>query len=104
MKSEKQLNIEHYDHFCRDQKIKKFYQSAQWRQVKEMKLARNPCCETCEQAEAGRTVKADMVHHILKLTTPEGWEHRLDITFLSSACHACHNQIESEMEKDVNKQ
>ncbi len=102
MKAEKHVKREFYDRFCRDREIKKFYQSAAWRKVKEMKLARDPCCQACEQAE--RTVKADMVHHLLKLTTPEGWEHRLDMTFLLSMCHPCHNQVESEMEKDANKQ
>lgn len=101
MKSERDLKREYYDRFYRDPETKKFYQSAQWRKVKEMKLAMSPCCQACEQAEV--TVKADVVHHIFKITTPYGWEHRLDMTFLLSVCHPCHNGIESEIEKEGNR-
>ena len=90
---------EFYDRFCRDPEIKRFYHSAQWQKVKTMKLNRAPCCETC--AQAGRdAVPADLCHHSLKITTPEGWAHRLDMDFLVSVCHSCHNQIEGEMDRE----
>ena len=98
MKSEKQLKHELYDRFYRDQESKKFYQSAQWRKVKEMKLARDPLCETCLQA--GKTVEANMVHHMIPIK--EG-KKKVDLDFLVSLCHACHNAVESEMGRDANK-
>ena len=100
MKIIKHLKTEFYDRFCRDKESKRFYQSAQWRAVKEMKLARDPLCETCLQA--GRdAVKADVVHHMIPI---KKGTKKVDLDFLVSLCHACHNQIESEMEKDANKQ
>lgn len=95
MKSVKRLKTEYYDHFCRDPESRKFYQSALWRKVKEMKLNANPLCETCEQANS--TVKADMVHHMIPI---KKGTKKLDLDFLVSLCHACHNAIESEIEKD----
>ena len=88
-----------YDKFYRDKKSKTFYQSAQWRAVKEMKLNRDPLCETCLQT--GRTVKADMVHHMIPV---KKGTKKLELDFLVSLCHACHNQIETEIEKEGNKQ
>ena len=99
MKSVKHIKRDFYDRFYRDQESKKFYQSAQWRKVKEIKLSRDPLCETCLQAE--RTVKADMVHHLIPI---KKGTKKLDLNFLVSLCHPCHNQIETEMEKDGNKQ
>jgi 5-methylcytosine-specific restriction protein A len=101
VRSDKRIKREFYDRFCRDKEIKKFYQSAAWRHLRDLKLACDPLCQACKQA--GRTVVADLPHHLLKITTPEGWEHRLDIAFLISVCHPCHNQIETEMEKDAHK-
>lgn len=98
MDAYKHIKREYYDRFYRDQESKKFYQSAQWRKVKEMKLARDPCCQACEQA--GLTVKADMVHHLIPIK--KGTKN-LDLDFLVSLCHPCHNAVESEMEKERNR-
>lgn len=43
------------------------------------------------------TVKADIVHHIIPI---KQGKHALDINYLVSLCHACHNKIETEIEKD----
>jgi 5-methylcytosine-specific restriction protein A len=99
MKSERQLKHELYDRFYRDQESKKFYQSAQWRKVKEMKLARDPLCETCHQV--GKVTVATIVHHMIPIKKRVKKVH---LDFLVSLCHACHNQIETEMEKEGNRQ
>lgn len=99
MKSEKQLKHELYDRFYRDKRSKKFYQSAQWKRLKEWKLARDPLCEACLQA--GRTSVADVVHHLIPVK--KGTKN-LDLDFLVSLCHACHNAVEREMERDANRQ
>ena len=88
-----------YDRFYRDKESKKFYQSAQWRKLKEMKLARDPLCETCHQV--GKVTVAKIVHHMIPIR--KGTK-KVDLDFLVSLCHACHNQIESEMERGANKQ
>ncbi len=98
MKAEKQIKRDYYDRFYRDKESKKFYQSAQWRKVKEMKLAMSPCCQACEQA--GKTVKADVVHHLIPI---KKGVKKVDMDFLVSLCHPCHQSIESEMRKEGNK-
>ena len=97
MKSAKHFKREHYDKFYRDQESKKFYKSELWERAKRMKLASHPLCETCLQA--GHTVKAVMVHHMIPI---KKGTKKLDLDFLVSLCHPCHNQIESEMEKEGN--
>lgn len=86
---------EHYDRFVRDPESRAFYQSARWRKVRAMKLAANPLCETCEQA--GRAVPADVVHHLFPLR--DNPEKALRLEYLVSLCHACHNAVETELER-----
>lgn len=97
-KANKHIRREYYDCFYRDKESKKFYQSAQWRKVKKMKLDRDPLCET--HLQAGETVAADMVHHMIPI---KKGTKEVDLDFLVSLCHACHNQIETEMEKERNR-
>jgi len=92
---EKRLNSEFYDKFCRDKESKRFYHSTQWSKIKGMKLSQDPLCECCSQA--GRVTKADVVHHMIPI---KKGTKRLDLDFLVSLCHACHNAIESEMERE----
>ncbi len=91
---------EHYDKFVRDKDSKRFYDSARWKKAKTMKLNRNPCCESCQQE--GRVTPADVVHHLLPVNKSSG--RNLDLNYLVSLCHACHNQVESEMDKDRRKE
>ena len=98
MRSEKHFKRQYYDKFYRNEESKKFYKSALWLKVKRMKLARDPLCETCKQA--GRVVEADVVHHLVPL---KKGIHNLDMSLLVSLCHCCHNQVESEMEKEEKK-
>lgn len=95
MKTTKQLRRELYDKFYRDQETKKFYQSAQWRKVKEMKLRRDPLFESC--AQANKTTAAEMVHHLIPIRKGT-W--KLDLVFLVSLCASCHQKVESEIKKD----
>ena len=95
MKSAKQIKREHYNRFYRDRESAKFYKSALWLKTKELKLSRDPLCETCRQA--GRTVVAQMVHHLIPV---KKGTRNLDLNFLVSLCYACHNAVETEMEKE----
>lgn len=97
MKSIKQIKRSHYDKYTRDPEGIKFYHSAAWLSIRDRKLELNPLCEACEQE--GKTVKADMVHHSIPITNKN---YALDIRFLVSLCNACHNRIETEIEKDRN--
>jgi 5-methylcytosine-specific restriction enzyme A len=95
MKSVSQIKRQYYDRFARDPEARKFYQSSAWQRVRDMKLRRDPLCEACKQA--GRDVMAEMVHHLIPI---KRGTHNLDMTFLVSLCHRCHNAVESEMEQE----
>lgn len=67
-----------------------FYHSTQWRNTRKHKLMVQPLCEVC--ARQGRMTTADMVHHIIELRSPNGWEKRLELDNLESICYECHNK------------
>lgn len=69
-----------------------FYHSNGWRKVRKAKLLEQPLCEVC--AREGRMTRADMIHHIIELRSPNGWQHRLDMNNLESICYSCHNKEE----------
>jgi 5-methylcytosine-specific restriction protein A len=91
----KKIRRQHYDKFYRDPQSRKFYNSAQWKKAKEMKLARDPLCEICRQE--GRTTLAQVAHHLFPV---KKGERKLELDFLVSLCHEHHNRVETEMEKD----
>jgi 5-methylcytosine-specific restriction enzyme A len=95
MESSKQQQIRHYDRYKRDPQSKKFYDSTEWRKVRKMKLSRDPLCEVCLQV--GRCVMADMVHHSIPVKSDR---ERLNMAYLVSLCHGCHNKVEGEIEKE----
>jgi len=97
MKSVRQIKQRHYDKYDRYKESQKFYHSSAWKSAREMKLRQNPLCECCQQA--GKTVKAAMVHHSVPVMNEE---YRLDIRFLVSLCHSCHNRIETEIDREKN--
>lgn len=92
------LSRQQYDRFTRDRDSRRFYQSQSWQKTRQLKLAASPLCETCLQN--GITKKADVVHHTVSV---KKGTHNLTIEYLISLCHACHNAIESEIEKDAAK-
>ena len=95
MKASNKLRHKHYDRFNRDKDSQKFYHSAAWQSVRDRKLALNPLCEACEQA--GRVTVAKVVHHSIPV---KDGTHKLELRYLVSLCHACHNKIETEIEND----
>ena len=83
-----------YDEHVRDQRSREFYNSSEWRAIRQYKLNLNPLCEICSLNDVVEAT--DLIHHILPINTPEGWKHRLDLAFLQSLCLACHNKVEAE--------
>jgi 5-methylcytosine-specific restriction protein A len=82
-----------YDLYCRDPESKKFYDSAEWKRAREIKLNANPLCELCARF-------AEHVHH--KIPVKEATrEQRLDQRFLVSLCAGCHSKIEAEARKEA---
>jgi 5-methylcytosine-specific restriction endonuclease McrA len=59
-----------------------------WHKVREMKLRRDPLCEDC--TAEGRTVKAEMVHHL------DGNARHNDLENLVSLCTVCHGRRHSK--------
>lgn len=85
----------HYDKYLRDKDSQRFYHSAAWQSARDKKLQLNPLCEACEQA--GRVTVAKVVHHSIPV---KDGTHKLELKFLVSLCHACHNKIETEIDID----
>lgn len=77
----------------RDPKYKEFYNSKEWRMLKEKKLLDVQYrCERCEKL-------ATEVHHIEFIQTLKGWERRLDYTNLEALCVDCHNFRHNRFQK-----
>lgn len=65
---------------------------ADWRKVRDHKLAIDPLCEVC--LDEGRPTPASVVHHDRPIRTHP--ELRLVLSNLVSCCDACHREIEKE--------
>ena len=77
----------------RDPKYKQFYNSNEWKILKEKKLQDEQYrCERCEKL-------AVEVHHIKYIQTEEGWPLRLDYDNLEALCIDCHNYRHSRFQK-----
>ena len=76
---------------CRMDKAEQgLYQSAQWRKLRALKLARDPLCEPCLKADWIKP--AELVHHrqpIKQGGDPFAWDN------LESICVSCHNKAET---------
>jgi 5-methylcytosine-specific restriction protein A len=81
-----------YDRTSRDPESKRLYDSAVWRKLRRVKLARDPLCEMCR--EEGRVVAASHVHHRVEIR--DNRELALDIDNLVSLCHSHHSQIHAQ--------
>lgn len=75
-------------------KLNRFYRSYQWRKLKEEK--RKDILYQCEVCNSlGGIGFCDEVHHVLKVTTPKGWEARFDYDGLLGVCVMHHKEIEN---------
>lgn len=82
----------------------KFYNSSEWKLLKEKYLQDQQYrCEKCEKLHQSnptyRRKVATEVHHIKWLSTPEGWERRLDYTNLMALCHVHHDEQHERFQK-----
>lgn len=82
----------------RDPKYKQFYNSNEWKILKEKKLQDEQYqCERCNSK--GKINLATEVHHIKYIQTEEGWELRLEYGNLEALCIDCHNYRHSRFQK-----
>jgi 5-methylcytosine-specific restriction protein A len=85
---EKHTKQERHDYDARrqDDPQRKIYCSARWRRLRAAKLAADPLCERCKQADI--LEGASDVHHIKDIRDggdPWDWGN------LASLCHRCHS-------------
>ena len=79
--------------------LTKFYQSLQWRKLRQYHITRNPLCTQC--TKSGLTVVADVVDHIIEIRDDP--TKRLDSENLQSLCHSCHNNKTVAVRNQRNK-
>lgn len=77
----------HYDKYRRDQKSKSFYDSVEWRKVRQVVLIRdNYLCQDC--LDNNKITPYDVVDHIIPIRVD--WSLRLELTNLRPLCYSCH--------------
>lgn len=71
----------------RDKKYVRFYNSIEWRMLKDKYMADHQYkCERCKAI-------ATEVHHVDPIQTETGWGRRLDYSNLMNLCGRCHNKV-----------
>lgn len=83
-----------YNRFRRDQKIKEFRASAEWRRIRAAVIERDNGTDQYVLHTTGALRPGFSVHHILPLSTPEGWEARLSMDNLITLSDDTHSSIE----------
>lgn len=77
----------------KDPKYRKFYNSNDWKLLKNKKMQDSKYqCERCKKL-------AVEVHHIKPIQTEEGWVQRLDYDNLEALCLECHNFRHNRFQK-----
>lgn len=85
-----------YDENKRDSGLRKFYASAEWKKLRQLKLQQSPMCEICYSQ--GKISKANIVDHVRPIKEyPDG---KLDISNLQSVCMSCHSRKTRNEEAD----
>lgn len=72
-----------------------WYSSRRWHGLRRMQLAKQPCCERCD--ERGITTAATVVHH--KQRHEGNRELFFDPNNLASSCAECHDVDEQRIER-----
>ena len=94
----RKANTKRYNSVVRHNRYNKeytaFYNSTQWRKLRQQVLMRdNYLCQHC-LAEGVVNDKNLIVHHIVELK--DDWSKRLDMENLEAVCFSCHNKIHSK--------
>jgi len=86
-----------YDDNRRNKIHHKFYNSKEWKQVRELVMSQHAgLCKQCSENDID--TKADVVDH--KIPLARSWEDRIKRSNLQPLCHNCHNKKTS---KDLTK-
>ncbi len=89
-----------YDAHCRNQKSKRFYNSAQWKAARAAVLARDAGIDIYLYIMERRVVPADTVHHIIEVAEDDS--KRCDMDNLISISERTHSML-SVAYKDAEK-
>lgn len=98
----KQQSMSRYNK-TRDKKYKTFYNSKDWKLLKEAYKTKHPYCELCQE-EAKKQNKytiqiTEEIHHKEPIQTPTGWLRRLEWSNLIALCHIHHNIMHDRFKK-----
>lgn len=98
----KQQSMSRYNK-TRDKKYKTFYNSKDWKLLKEAYKTKHPYCELCQE-EAKKQNKytiqiTEEIHHKEPIQTPTGWLRRLEWSNLIALCHIHHNITHDRFKK-----
>ena len=83
-----------YNRFRRDKKIAAFRASAEWRAMRQQIIERDNGTDQYVLHTTGALRPGFSVHHILPLSTPDGWERRTDPSNLITLSDDTHSSIE----------
>ena len=90
-KCRQRFQYHEYDMMRRDKGRKAFYNSTEWKWMRDKVMTRDEGVDWYTMEAEGKLEAATMVHHIEPLA--ENWERRLDPTNLISLSSAAHNAI-----------
>lgn len=65
-----------------------FYNSTDWKRLRNLKISNNPICEICEKE--GRINPTEVIDHIIPVTVENVNEVFFDYNNLMSLCNNCH--------------
>lgn len=98
----KQRNMSRYNK-NRDNKYKTFYNSKDWKLLKEAYKIKHPYCEMCQEEakqEGKYTIQlTEEIHHKEPIQTPTGWLRRLEWSNLIALCHKHHDVQHNRFKK-----
>lgn len=96
-KRKKKIDYLNYNRSRSAGEMLRFYQSKQWRSLRNYKIQMQPLCEHCEKK--GLVEAAKEIDHIVAIK--DGGE-RLSIRNLQSLCRSCHSR-KSVQEREARK-
>lgn len=92
----------YYDTHKRDIDLKRFYNSAAWKKVREQALIRDHYIDIYLYHKKGIIVAADTVHHIIEVK--EDAKKRLELDNLISVSEETHNKISQLYKEPLKKE
>lgn len=106
----KKKHISEYDRYQRNPEARTLYNCKQWKMttdtVKGMYCGMCIMCLLGEDRDSeiqskvqGKIVPYNVVHHIVPIDTPDGWNKRLSINDCVCLCHECHAKVHAAYNK-----